>query len=210
LSQLAETKEKSKRERLRERLLDAAEAVITQDGLAALKARDLAARVGCALGGIYTVFEDLDDLILFVGARTMTRLEAALANGSAPDGGSELQRLALAYLRYARAEGPRWRALFEHRLPAGKPLPDWYASQRDRLFNRLEEPLSRLTPKATPADLALHARTLFSAVHGIVLLGLEEKLVDESARTLETELSYFVEVFAAGLSAGQTPSDQTD
>jgi len=199
LAQDSETKQKTKKERLRERLLDAAEATIARDGLAALKARDLAAKVGCALGAIYTAFDDLDELILCVGARTMTRLEATLADGAKSNGADELQRLALAYLRYARSEEPRWRALFEHRLPPGKPVPDWYASQRDRLFSRLEEPLARLTPKTAPAELRLQARTLFSAVHGIVMLGLEEKLAADAAKTLEKELTYFVATMAKGL-----------
>lgn len=45
-----------RRERLRMALIDAAEATIAADGLAALKARDLAREVGCALGAIYTAF----------------------------------------------------------------------------------------------------------------------------------------------------------
>jgi len=55
---------KGRRDQMRERVLEAAEAVISTKGLAGLKARDISARAGCALGAIYTVFEDLDELIL--------------------------------------------------------------------------------------------------------------------------------------------------
>ncbi len=51
---------KGRRDQMRERVLEAAEAVISTKGLAGLKARDIAARAACALGAIYTVFEDLD------------------------------------------------------------------------------------------------------------------------------------------------------
>jgi AcrR family transcriptional regulator len=184
---------------MRERVLDAAEAVISTRGLAGLKARDIAARAGCALGAIYTVFEDLDELILGVNQRTLARLEAALAAPQGEDGEAELQRLAQGYLSYARNEEPRWRALFEHRLPPEKPLPDWYARERDRLFALAEAPLAILLPTEAPAARRLRARTLFSAVHGVVLLGLEEKLAPTSLPTLEAQLGEFVATMARGL-----------
>jgi AcrR family transcriptional regulator len=190
---------KGRRDQMRERVLEAAEAVISTKGLAGLKARDIAARAGCALGAIYTVFEDLDELILGVNQRSLARLEAALARTEGADGEAELQRLAQAYLGYARDEEPRWRALFEHRLPPEKPLPDWYARDRDRLFALAEAPLASLLPNEVPAARKLRARTLFSAVHGVVVLGLEEKLAPTSLRTLEAQLREFVATMACGL-----------
>ncbi len=190
---------KGRRDQMRERVLEAAEAVISTKGLAGLKARDIAARAGCALGAIYTVFEDLDELILGVNQRTLARLEAALAAPEGADGEAELQRLARAYLGYARDQEPRWRALFEHRLPPEKPLPDWYARDRDRLFALAEAPLASLLPNEEPAARKLRARTLFSAVHGVVLLGLEEKLAPTSSGTLEAQLREFVATVVRGL-----------
>ena len=98
---------RTKRDQLRERVLDVAEATIAQRGLRGLKARDIATQAGCALGAIYTAFEDLDELILCVNARTLARLERALASVQGGDG--ELLALAQAYLAYARDEEPRWR-----------------------------------------------------------------------------------------------------
>ncbi|MGA8171666.1 MAG: TetR/AcrR family transcriptional regulator [Methylocystis sp.] len=190
---------KSRRDQTRERVLTAAAAVISTKGLAGLKARDIAARAGCALGAIYTVFEDLDEVILAVNQRTLARIEAALAAGERAEGEAELQRLAHAYLAYARGEEPRWRALFEHRLPPEKPLPDWFEQDRDRLFGLAEAPLERLLPDEEPAARKLRARTLFSAVHGVVLLGLEEKLAPTSVRMLESQLTDFVATMARGL-----------
>lgn len=42
------------------------------------KARNVTADAGCALGALYTAFEDLDRLILQVNARILARLGAAL------------------------------------------------------------------------------------------------------------------------------------
>ena len=65
-----------RREQLRGALIDAAETAIAEGGLSALKARDLARTVGCALGAIYTVFPDLDALILSVNLRTLHLFES--------------------------------------------------------------------------------------------------------------------------------------
>jgi AcrR family transcriptional regulator len=198
LSNLAEKKEASRRDHLRERILDSAERLLSEKGLAGLKARDVAAGAGCALGAIYTAFGDLDEVILRVGLRTLGRLEASLkARGE----GDALERLALAYLAFARREKPAWSALFDFRLPPGAALPVWFAIERDRLFTLLEAPLSRLLPNCATGEVRRRARTLFSAVHGVVALGLEEKLGEGMYDALETELKEFVATFSRGLAA---------
>lgn len=186
----------------------AAESAIAAKGLSGLKARDLAAAAGCALGAIYTVFEDLDELILRVNARTLERLEAAMdAALSAADPAQALLALARAYLDFARREEPSWRALFEHRLPRGAPAPQWYVAARDRLFGRLEAPLGALLPGRDAAARACLARTLFSAVHGVVALGLEEKIADTPPALLDAQVESLVRLIAAGLAgeAGNLP-----
>lgn len=189
-----------RRLKLRERLLDVARRSIATRGLAGLKARDLAAEAGCALGAIYTAFDDLDELILRVNLSTLQRLGAALDAALSGAGPSEaLLALARAYLDFARREEPSWRALFEHRLSGRAPVPDWYAEARNQLFGRLEAPLAQLLPKQAAVARARLARTLFSAVHGVVALGLEEKLEATPPETLDEQLETLVRLIAAGL-----------
>jgi AcrR family transcriptional regulator len=190
---------------LREQLIDAAERTIAEKGLAALKARDLAQEVGCAIGTIYNVFEHLDELVLCVGLRTLAMLEAAL--GAVPPSGGhhstekaadDLVRLALAYLEFAATHTVRWRALFEHRLSEARPLPEWFAEQQHRLFAQVEGPLAALLPELDQDARRILARTVFSAVHGIVALGLEEKLVSLPLPDLAGQLAAIVRAIASG------------
>lgn len=200
---MSETKTEAgaqRRSKLQERLLEAAREAITARGLSGLKARDLAAGAGCALGAIYTAFDDLDELILRVNVSTLERLGAALDAALAQAAPSEaLLTLARAYLDFARREEPSWRALFEHRLAGGATAPDWYLETRDRLFSRLEAPLATILPQLDPASRAALARTLFSAVHGVVALGLEQKIVAMSPEALDREVDALVHLIAAGL-----------
>jgi AcrR family transcriptional regulator len=190
---------------LREQLIDCAERTIAEKGLAALKARDLAQEAGCAIGTIYNVFEHLDALVLCVGSRTLTMLEAALASvrsldqhGSTEDALDDMVRLALAYLEFAATHTVRWRALFEHRMSDDRPLPEWFVEQQHRLFAEVERPLAALLPELDRDTRRILARTVFSAVHGIVALGLEEKLVSLPLPDLGRQLAATVRAIATG------------
>ncbi|MEK4032976.1 TetR/AcrR family transcriptional regulator [Methylocystis sp. IM3] len=189
-----------RRSKLRERLLEVARQSIAGRGLAGLKARDLAAEAGCALGAIYTAFDDLDELILRVNLLTLQRLGEAL-DGALREAEPEeaLRALARAYLDFARAEEPSWRALFEHRLSGGAPVPGWYVDARNQLFSRLETPLGQLLPGQDGEARARLARTLFSAVHGVVALGLEQKIAATPPQMLDVQLDALVRLIAAGL-----------
>ncbi|PPD45049.1 MAG: TetR family transcriptional regulator [Methylocystis sp.] len=191
-----------RRSKLRERLLDAARHAVATRGLQGMKARDLAAEAGCALGAIYTAFDDLDELVLRVNLSTLERLgealDDALRDASPTD---SLPALARAYLEFARREEPSWRALFEHRLSRGTELPDWYADVRNQLFRRLEAPLAALLPDQETEARARLARTLFSAVHGVVVLGLEEKISEVPPEALDSEIETLVRLIAAGLAS---------
>src|ERR1700738_2521543 len=76
-----ESKAAERRDRLRDALIDAAERTIETHGLRALRARDLAAEVGCAVGAIYNAVVDLDELIYAVNARTLAALEKTFRSG---------------------------------------------------------------------------------------------------------------------------------
>ncbi len=198
----------ARRGELKERLTDAASRLIEAHGLASVKARPLAEKAGCALGAIYTVFPDLDALILAVSARTLARLEAHLdaiavevaAEASPREAARQrLVALALAYLDFAFAHRASWRALFEHRLPEGRPVPEWMVAEQARLFGKVEVLLGPLVPHMGVAQRAILARSLFSAVHGLVLLGLEEKLGVMPFAMLREEVERLVSAMARGL-----------
>jgi AcrR family transcriptional regulator len=196
-----------RRKNLKESLIDAAEQGISSYGLPGLRARSLAERIGCAVGAIYNVVADLDELIMLVNARTLAALERELvAADAAPairrngdTAGERLCRLALTYLDFAVANRRSWRAVFDHRLPPGKTMPDWYLEDQMRLFSYIEGPVGELLPGISQARRALIARTLFSGVHGIVTLGLEEKLQALAPGELREQLTFAVAALARGL-----------
>jgi len=202
---VSEPKAVARRRKLRDALIHAAERTIEKEGLRGMKARDLATQVGCAVGAIYNVFTDLDDLIFAVNALTLEQLEKTLTLAGERSGDAQtdaiktLRHLALVYTDYAAANRRRWRALFDHRLAEDQAVPAWYQANLARLFVYIEEPLRQLAPGMASDQRIQLARSLFSAVHGIVLIGLEEKLQSLPLETVREQVTFMVESFARGL-----------
>ena len=191
-----------RRAKLRENLILAAERSISAGGLAALKTRELAREIGCANGAVYNLVADVDELILKVGSRTLARLDAALtdAESAGPASPTEtLVRIAVAYCDFAAENLELWRALFEHRMTPGKPVPEWAVSDQMNLFRHIFAPLAALLPSRSKAELGVTARSLFSAVHGMVLLGLEQKLIAVPIEALRREIATIVRAMITGL-----------
>jgi AcrR family transcriptional regulator len=191
-----------RRSKLRDELILAAERRITAGGLAGLKTRDLARDIGCANGAVYNLVADMDELILLVGARTLARLDASLiaAESDGPAAPAEtLVRIALAYCDFAADNLQLWRALFEHRMTQGKPVPEWAVAQQMALFRHIYRPLAVLFPKRSTLQLSVTARSLFSAVHGMVTLGLEQKLIAVPLDALRAEIAIVVRAMIDGL-----------
>ncbi|MFN4154702.1 MAG: TetR/AcrR family transcriptional regulator [Paracoccaceae bacterium] len=175
----APSKTDLRREDLRTRLTDQAERVIATQGLAALKARDLAAEAGCSVGAIYNVFADLNELVMTVNGRTFRRLGAAV---TASTSGRDLAprdcliTMSQAYLHFAAGNTKTWRALFDLEMSVEAPVPDWYLAELAALFALISAPLERIFPHWPAQQIDLMTRALFSSVHGIVLLGLEKRI----------------------------------
>lgn len=186
---------------LRTRLIDAAEAEIAEKGLRGLKARDVTARAGCSLGSLYTAVDDLDMLIIHVNSRTIARLGAALSQ-AAPTGATPveaMQALAQTYVAFALRETRLWSAIFNHRLPEGREVPDWHKAEYPQLIQQIIGPLSHLRPDLPQDTLRLRAQTLFASVHGVVQLAIHGRFVGVPRDHLAAETRALVDAMTRGI-----------
>jgi AcrR family transcriptional regulator len=187
-------------------MLKTARAVITANGLRSLKVRDVAEAADCSIGSVYNEFGDFDGLILTVNRETVRALTDRLVAVPAENPVSQLHGLAETYLAFAAAHAKRLRALFEHRMEDDRPFPEDILLMVMQAFALMHEPLRRLLPGRDPEQVALLARTMFSAVHGIISLGLEERMVAVPPEKLRQQLAQFVDTHLAGLGI---PLDKT-
>lgn len=197
--------ERTYRDRLKANTLMVARNIVTSEGLAALQARRIAQDAGCSVGTIYNLYDGLDDLIIRVNAATLDDLGNRLheVGKELSDSGLEarLIGLALAYLAFAVDSQAAWRAVFEHQMVKDRTVPEWYREKQAGLFAIVEEILPTNVTGENGRQLA--ARALFSAVHGIVALALDQKLGHFDRAAAEAQIRFIVGAAARGLQAGE-------
>ncbi|MBV8697872.1 MAG: TetR/AcrR family transcriptional regulator [Bradyrhizobium sp.] len=164
-----------------------------------MKVRDVAEAADCAIGSVYNEFGDFDGLILTVNCETVLALTARLKAVPAEDPVRQLHGLAAVYLEFATTQANLLRSLFEHRMEEDRPFPEDILRMLIQAFELMHAPLARLLPDRGVAQLATLARRMFSAVHGIISLGLEERMVALPPDQLSRQVAGFIDTHLAGL-----------
>ena len=200
---VSNAQEESLRERKknlrRHLMIEIARGLIAANGLRSLKVRDVAEAADCSIGSVYNEFGDFDGLILTVNRETVRALTARLVAVPAEDPVRQLHGLAETYLTFAADHANLLRSLFEHRMEDDRPFPEDILLMVMQAFALMHEPMVRLLPDRNPEEVALLARMMFSAVHGIISLGLEERMVAVPPEKLRQQLAQFVDTHLAGL-----------
>ncbi len=189
------------RSEIHQMALEAARAIVREEGLSGLSVRKIATRIGYTGGTLYLVFRNLDDLILQLNAQTLEQLHTCLVSALQGCQGVEQCLLALArgYVRFAHDERPLWDALYSVRLAADEALPEGYQARVDALFGLVEQALAPLHG-AEQRRLASHV--LWGGIHGITRLALDDKLDLAGPTRPEALTESLVVNYLRGLAAG--------
>lgn len=158
-------------EQIKNMVLDAAQAIITEEGFHALTVRKIALEIGYTVGSIYMVFTNMNDLSTHLKGRTLDELAIVLREiDQSVDVEQQILNLAEGYLYFAAKHFNRWRMIFE--AQDNEPLPDWYQQKIEQMFQMVEVLFMQLLPQASVAQSHLAAKALWSGVHGICILSL--------------------------------------
>ena len=165
------------REQLHRMALAAARAIVAKEGLRGLSTRRIAKKLGYSPGTLYQLFVDLDDLILHLNTTTLEALLKA-CDGINLSGDPEmaLDDLAERYIHFVNAHPRLWSALFEHSLPRGKDLPDWYTGTVEKLLGLVVIALEPVIPSDTTKQREQEALVLWASLYGIASLASADKL----------------------------------
>lgn len=166
------------REEIQVMAIQAAIAILSRDGLQGLSTRKVASAIGYTAGTLYLVFKNLDELILHVNGAALDELHAALKAERISDTDPQVQLLSMAraYLCFARNHFARWSLMFTHRLPTEMTLPDWFHDKVRTLFALVAKPLHQVNPGLREDQYQQATHVLWSSVHGVCELGLNNKL----------------------------------
>ena len=185
------------RKELKEMAVSAGAELLESEGVEGMSARAIATRMGYTVGTLYNVFEDLEDIIMYINAETLKEMHAALE----PLAKSKkkplpvLHDFARCYCEYAVAHTARWSLLHSH--PRSKPLPDWFHEEVHKIFALVGEPLMALSHSPSAARDA--AKVLWAGLHGICSLSLSQKLDRVDGAPMQKLVKNFVEHYVKGL-----------
>src|SRR5882757_1197680 len=118
-------------EEIRSMALNAAEKLLTEEGLGGLSTRAIAKSMGYTAGTLYLAFRNLDDLVLQLNRRSILGMAEALGaavnpEASAPD---NVRPICKAYLKFGREHQAHWELLFQRQWPEGFVYPAWYVGE---------------------------------------------------------------------------------
>ena len=189
-----------RRQRIFEDAMVAATKIAQKEGLASLTVRRIAKDIGCSVGTIYNVFDNLDTLILHLNGRTFDALYEELIKVEAKgEPRAVVESLTETYLGFVRDNANLWNVIFEHVWPAKYPLPDWYREKIERLLKLLADILAPLFPSGRENENYPAALVLWSGLHGIHSLVATGKLGIVTSETAKALSELLVKIFFGGL-----------
>ncbi len=188
------------RDELRSMALAAARKIGESEGLRGLTARRVAGKVGCSVGTLYNLFDNLNDLIVQLKGTTLDALYETLAAAlTAKKPEAALRDMAGVYIRFTRDHPKLWNILLEHSLPEGQNLPDWYHGKVKRLLGLVEEALAPLFTPRQEKQRFQAACVLWSGLHGICSLASTGTLGVVTSESVEAMADSLATNYVTGL-----------
>ncbi len=194
-------------EELRQCILDAAQSIITQEGLVGLTAREVARLIGYSPGTLYNIFENLDDVLLTLQTQMLSQLVdvmKAVPPGLTPQ--ISIDILGQAYLDFALDNRRMWNLLFTHSLPEGKTAPPGLHDNINAVSGIVADLLKPLMPLAAKAEIEIAARALWSGVHGITAIAVTGKGPTLTSATAQRFVKQLTSTYTSGLTAANAAS----
>ncbi|MFG6177486.1 TetR/AcrR family transcriptional regulator [Halomonas sp. THAF12] len=191
-------------EALHAQVMAACDAWLQERPVHTLSLRSLAREVGCAPSTLLKLYGSFGNLLQHVNIESLARLRTAidpLLEESTPE--ARLKALARAYWEFARREPFRWQLLFDYPLAQEGELDQRQSDMIEALFLRVETTLKEYQPALDDLEARRLGRTLWGSVHGLVQLGLNERLGYWQSEPLEVGelLDQLLSTLLAGLKA---------
>ncbi len=156
--------------RLKDALLEAARALVSERGLAGFTLAEAAKLVGVTGAAPYRHFPDRDALMSELARRGFEafgeRLQGAWRNGR-PDPQQAIRRMGGAYLAFVRAEPGLYAAMFGAARVSAAPDVDGVAG---RAFQILRQASAAVLPPGAAPDAQALALQLWALSHGVATL----------------------------------------
>jgi AcrR family transcriptional regulator len=166
------------RDALRERALEAARRILTEEGLKGLNARRLANDIGVAVGTLYNLFENFEEIVLRLNLETLQEMEAHFASRPPlpKDPTEAMLAIARDYLAFTDRHRNRWTAILEFKSAGPHNFQDEFPASVSRLVAEVERAMAPLFQPGHESDRRLAAAVLWTSLEGIGALTAADNL----------------------------------
>lgn len=154
------------RPELREMIITEGHRQISEVGFAHFSAREVAKRIGYAIGTIYNVFGSYDQLMLAINGRTLDLWQDYLEQRLEGVSKERLRAAIEAYFEFAILNRHAWAALYDFRLADNEPMPDYYQCKVAKITDTVVREVAAALPPKHAAHAPRLARSLLATVHG--------------------------------------------
>jgi AcrR family transcriptional regulator len=185
------------RDELKSLAIASGQQIIKSEGFVNFSARKVAKNIGYTIGTIYNIFTSHHDFILHINLVTLQDISKYISLKTTRKGEEALKQMVSAYIKFAHNDYNRWIALFEHIIPKGKPIPNWYQIEVNKIFSLVESHFKNVINDEKTAKTA--AITLWAGIHGICQLGLTGKLELTGNESVESLADSFIYNYIRGL-----------
>lgn len=186
---------------LHSQVMNACDAWLAQHPVHGLSLRALAREVGCAPSTLLKLYGSFNNLLQHVNLESLAMLQTTIDSLEEAPPQVWLHAMAHAYWRFAEQACFRWQLLFDYPLAQEGELDQRQTALIEALFTRIESRLTEHQPALDALEARRLGRTLWGSVHGLVQLGLNERLGYWQGQQLKVEelIDQLLETVMAGL-----------
>ncbi|GAA3911355.1 TetR-like C-terminal domain-containing protein [Halomonas cibimaris] len=141
-----------------------------------LSLRAIAREVGCAPSTLLKLYGSFHNLLQYVNVETLARLQYTISSLKTAAPEPWLRSLVHAYWQFSEQDCYRWQLLFDYPLADGGELDQRQSGLIEALFVEVETCLREFQPALGELEARELGRMLWGSVHGLVQLGLNERL----------------------------------
>ncbi|MET0363796.1 MAG: helix-turn-helix domain-containing protein [Sphingobium sp.] len=146
--------------------------LMAEVGFARFSAREVAKRIGYAVGTLYNVFGSYDRLVAAINTRTFEQWAAYLEERLAGPSTDRIVALVEGYFSFAAEHMPLWTAIYDHRLPPDLAMPEEFVARRGALTDVVVREVAAVLPPENRNHAPRLARSLVATVHGHCIFAL--------------------------------------
>ena len=185
---------------IREQVLVAAERLVSESGVKALKARNLALEIDYTVGTIYRVFSSMEDLLQQLNLRTFSDLQIKISSAvKAIKGKPAIIAIINEYANFSRCHFNRWRLLFnpEQQSDVAECL-----KQQAWLMGQFEEQIRYWQPNYSAQQTKRLAQVIWYGLHGACILDLATHQSSQEKTDCQLRMTLMIEALVMGCQEG--------